>query len=101
VALLNEGRVMALDTPKALQGSIDGRMMAVVSEDPRRARDVLRSSDRVRSAHLFGDALHVLVGHDFDPERDLEPVRAAGIGIDGVEETVPSLEDVFMSLLSE
>src|SRR5690606_13846908 len=43
VALLDEGRTLALDDPRTLQRSLDGTLWAVHAEHPRQARDVLRS----------------------------------------------------------
>ncbi len=99
VALLHEGRLLALDTPTALRGSVSGRMLAIRSSRLRRARDVLRGAATVRSAHLFGDAVHVLVEAGVRDEEALAPVRAAGLDVRDVEETEPSLEDVFMRLV--
>ena len=99
VALLNEGRLLALDTPNALQASISGRMLAIHADQPRPTRDLLRDEPFVQSAHLFGDAVHVLVDDGTSDEEALAPVRSAGLGVREYEVTAPSLEDVFMGLV--
>jgi ABC-2 type transport system ATP-binding protein len=99
VALLNEGRLLALDTPTALQRSISGRMLAIHADAPRSARDVLRHATFVRSAHLFGDAVHVLVEGGVSDDEVLAPLQAAGHEVQDYEVTDPSLEDVFMGLV--
>jgi len=101
VALLHHGSVLALDTPTSLQASLGGRMLAVVPEHPRAARDLLRTVPHVRSAHLFGDAVHVLLTDGVSDDEVLAPLRAAGQTVRGVEAATPSLEDVFMSLLGK
>ncbi|KPJ82753.1 MAG: multidrug ABC transporter ATP-binding protein [Gemmatimonas sp. SG8_23] len=99
VALLNEGRLLALDTPTELQRSVSGRMLAIQADEPRPTRDLLRDAPFVRSAHLFGDAVHVLVDAGTSDDEALAPLRSAGLGIREYEETSPSLEDVFMGLV--
>ena len=77
VALLNEGRLLALDEPAHLQASTGGR-------HPRGRRDAAATGARqccaTRSARervqLFGDRLHVRV----DAERDARGDRAAARG---------------------
>ena len=96
VILLNEGRTVALDEPRVLQRSLEGRMIAVRTADPRRARDLLRASDTVISASLFGDAVHTLVAPGAPDEAWATTLRDAGVEIEGWERVEPSLEDVFI-----
>jgi ABC-2 type transport system ATP-binding protein len=97
VALLNQGRVIALDRPAVLQESLVGEMLAVRASDPRRALERLRAAPGVRRAALFGDTIHVTLGAR---ERDWPGVRRAleraGVELLDIQETEPGLEDVFM-----
>jgi ABC-2 type transport system ATP-binding protein len=99
VILLDEGRTLALDTPAALQASLPGRMLSLVTDRPRAARDALRSVDGVRSAHRFGDALHVRVNDGTDDARLRNALERARIGWSSLEGVRPSLEDVFLDRL--
>ncbi len=99
VALLNEGRRLALDTPTALRGSLPGRMLAIQADRPRPARDALREAPFVRSAYLFGDAVHVLLDDGTSDDEALEPLHSAGVAVREWASTIPSLEDVFMGLV--
>ena len=100
VALLERGAVLALDKPAALQQKLDGALFAVRSADPRAARNVLRADSRVRRAALFGDTLHALTSPDTSAA-DLNAVLdAAGVDVMEVTPLTPSLEDVFIDLVS-
>ena len=99
VALLHEGRVLALDRPQVLQGMLVGTMLSLRTDVPRRARDVLRATPDVRSASLFGDAVHALVAPGADPARARLALTAAGLSVLDMEEIEPSLEDVFIHLV--
>jgi ABC-2 type transport system ATP-binding protein len=99
VALLNEGKVLALDRPVTLQSSLGGTVVAFVTERPREARDVLRTSGVARSASLFGDTVHALLPPGTDPAQAVTALRARGLRVDAAETIEPSLEDLFISLV--
>lgn len=100
VALLHEGRLIALDTPQALQQPLTGHIQRVRTDDARRTRDVLRRQPAVQHAVLFGDAVHVTLQ---DPARDwpraVAALEAAGIRILEEGSAEPSLEDAFIQLV--
>ncbi len=99
VALLHEGRLLALDTPEALQRSLGEEVLEVRVDEPQRARDVLRDLALVRQATAYGARLHVAV----EPPAEraaaaiLAALREAGIEPGGIESVPPSLEDVFLA----
>ena len=96
VALLDEGRSLAIDDPARLQRSLDGVMLSVRADRPRDARDTLRSQPGVHSATLFGETVHALVP-DAGAWRRLEAaLSGSGVRVLDVREVEPSLEDVFL-----
>ncbi len=102
VALLHEGRAVSIDRPAALQQRLAGRVVALRSAEPRRARDRLRRHRGVGQAVLFGEVLHVTLRSSLD---DWPAVRgdltSTGISIDWESPIEPSLEDVFMDLVQD
>lgn len=99
VALLHRGRVLALDTPPALEAALPGTMLALWVREPRRARDVLRGHRAVLRATLYGDSLHVLLRPGAEPETAVDVLQAAGIDVFQHLAMTPSLEDVFIHLV--
>ena len=100
VALLNQGRLLALDDPAHLQASMRGVILEVIAAPPRRALRVLREGlgdDRVQ---LFGDRLHVRVDHRDAQDEVLARLREAGMPPTGARAILPTLEDVFIELLA-
>ncbi|MFI5311403.1 MAG: ATP-binding cassette domain-containing protein [Gemmatimonadales bacterium] len=97
IALLDKGRIVALDAPAALQAALAGQILSVRVSDPRRATQLLRSLGGVKRATLFGDTVHVVLE---SRERDWPPAEralvAAGLTVTGAQEVVASLEDVFI-----
>lgn len=99
VALLDEGRVLAIDTPTALQRSRGGFVFAVEADDPRAIRDALRKTSVVRTAYLFGEMVHVRLqsGRTGEELRDALAHMSSEAG--APVPVLPSLEDVFMDFL--
>jgi ABC-2 type transport system ATP-binding protein len=105
VALVDHGRLLALDTPAALQASLGAALLEVSGVPAREASRALLDSGAARRVTTYGERLHVTV--EPPAERALPAVRAAlaGAGLaaaDAMVEPVPaSLEDVFIALVEE
>jgi len=101
VALLHQGRLLAVETPTALAASFPGEMLEVRLADARGARELVRALPGVESARLFGDRLHVGVR---SASAALGPLRAAlaeaGRGEAAVAPIAPTLEDVFLERIA-
>ena len=103
IALLHEGKVLALDQPGKLRGSLAGTLFEVVVAAPREALDKLAAQQAIASAQVFGDRLHVWI--DYGDARAAAhtvtaAMNAAGIAATSIRPIVPSLEDVFIARLA-
>jgi len=103
VALLHEGRVLALDRPDALRRALPGALYEVIASDHRRAADVLSHMPGAGDVQLFGERAHVRFANADAHARDrmLEALRSAGLSETSVRPVLPSLEDVFIARLAE
>jgi ABC-2 type transport system ATP-binding protein len=102
VALLHRGRVVALDTPMALERAAAGTLLAVETDRPREARTVLAGLPGVRRVTLFGERLHVTVADAGAAGPEVRrALDAAGIAVRALAPADPSLEDVFIARLDE
>jgi ABC-2 type transport system ATP-binding protein len=105
VALLDQGKVMALDTPPKLLRLLPGEVVAVRAARPRRARDRIRTIPGVSSTALFGNSVHVVLADGEEAgqrlRKALEDMASDGDGLGSVEVEAmePSLEDVFLHLV--
>ncbi len=99
VAMLHEGRTLALDRPPVLQASLTGSMLSLSTDRPREARDLLRGVPGIDSATLFGDAVHALL--PAETGTDIVSRALADRGIELLDSSVvePSLEDIFIHLV--
>jgi ABC-2 type transport system ATP-binding protein len=100
VALLNDGRVLALDTPSNLLDLLPGVLLSIHVDEPRRARDAIGALPHVVSTALFGNSVHALLEAGLeDPAGFSVRLEEAGLRPDRVEIVEPSLEDVFLHLV--
>ena len=100
IALLHAGRVLALDTPGRLQATLGGVTVEIVAAPPRQALQTARQflgADRVQ---LFGDRLHARVDDEAAASRLVSQLSAAGLALTSVRPITPSLEDVFIDIVS-
>jgi len=101
VALLDAGRVLALDEPARLQASTTGAILEVVAAPPRQALKALRDRLGDRKVQLFGDRLHVRVERETDADQVASWLSSAGMPPSSLRAIVPTLEDVFIELLAQ
>ncbi len=100
VALMNRGRLIALDPPAALRQAPHDPLFEVTTNDAPRAVAALESIDKVVDAALYGRNVHVTVNDaSWAAEGLREVLTAARIEYDAVTAIDPSLEDVFVSLI--
>jgi ABC-2 type transport system ATP-binding protein len=102
VALLHEGAVMALDEPATLQSALPGIMLEVSAEDARPPIEALSRLPGVDDVQLFGDRAHVRLSSDKGEAvgRVAAGLKDAGITGATVRAVPPSLEDVFIHLVT-
>jgi ABC-2 type transport system ATP-binding protein len=100
VALLNHGRLLALDEPARLQAKSEGVILEVVAAPPRRALQVLRGRFGDDDVQLFGDRLHVRLDREGVKDELVRELETSGVTVTAVRSIVPTLEDVFIELLS-
>jgi len=104
VALLHEGRLLALDTPDRLRTSLPGQMVEVIADDQRHASAVVSALPAVVDTGVFGERMHVRIS-PASAERGAALVESAlgeaGVAVRSVRAIPTSLEDVFIAKLSD
>ena len=103
VALLHEGRLLAIDAPSVLQDRLGDQLLEVLVDAPRPPVDVLSRADGVLDVQSFGDRAHVRV-RPGEAARAVDAVTVAleraGIRVVTVRPVAASLEDVFIDLIT-
>ena len=100
LALMNRGRLVALDRPAALKRDLRQPLLELRTGDPSRAVAALHGLPGLVEAALFGRAVHVMVD---DEAAALAAIPArlaeAGLTVESLRPAEPSLEDVFVALV--
>ncbi len=99
IALLSEGRVLAVDVPRRLQERFEGELYEVVAAPHRSAFAALAGVDGVLDRQTFGERMHVRVpaGRGVDIAAAMRrALEEASVRVESVRRIVPSLEDVFI-----
>ena len=100
VALLDGGRILALDTPQRLLTLLPGDVASIQIPNPRPARDHIRMFPGVISTALFGSSVHALLADGVEGKNRLAAaLEEAGFRPTSIEIVEPSLEDVFLHLV--
>lgn len=104
VALLHEGRLIALDTPANLRTALPGVVLEVIAGDRDRATSVLERMPDVTDVQLFGERAHVRLASGVplsDPQHLSSALTAVGIDVESVRRVPASLEDVFIDRVAK
>jgi ABC-2 type transport system ATP-binding protein len=102
VGLIHRGRLMAVDAPGALKRRPGGDLIEIQVRDVWRARQRLADVAQAKSVTLFGHRLHVAVDNRVrDLPAVLDALEADGLDPHDPRTVMPSLEDVFISMLEK
>ena len=102
VALVQRGRLLAIDTPDRIASSFDRPLFAIRTEDRYRALLALRGRAATHSVFPFGETLHYADARvDMTPDHVAADVRSflatSGFADAVVERTTPTVEDSFIA----
>ncbi|MEZ4412409.1 MAG: ABC transporter ATP-binding protein [Gemmatimonadales bacterium] len=100
LALMNRGRLIALDTPQRLRAGMVEPILSIRTGDGPRAVEALQGDPAVLDTGLFGRNVHAVV-RDLAEAEAVIPERLAARGVEllGLAPIAPSLEDVFVALV--
>jgi ABC-2 type transport system ATP-binding protein len=103
VAYIYFSRLIADGAPDALK-MLPGvtppgtHRVEISAPEPTRALRAIRELPVIRSATVFGQAIHALVDEQFDPGHLQQYLAGHGVVVTEVRPLAPSLEDVFVEL---
>lgn len=101
VALLHQGRLLACDTPDRVKRLMRGTILEVRVSRVREAAALLKQHMRAESIGLFGDRIHVVTMNHAQAAHEVPGIlQGNGFTLHGVRQIEPSLEDVFISVLT-
>jgi ABC-2 type transport system ATP-binding protein len=98
VALIQDGKIMQIDTPDALINKFDKPIYAVQGRKIHSILEFLRNIGEIVSAQPFGDSIHITLKNKID--LTIVKERITNERSDAkVEAITPTIEDCFMDLM--
>jgi ABC-2 type transport system ATP-binding protein len=97
VGLMFEGRILAADTPRAIIAAMADEIVELAAPVAS-ALQALRGCPGVRSAHPFGDTVHVVLKRGDALEGVRAHLRESGLPVRSLKPITPSFEDAFLAL---
>jgi len=99
VAMINKGRIVALDTPDTLKASVTGSKVVEVAFSGRTAEEELQAIPGVFEVYRLGDRYRLSVGSDSDiVGAVVDYGRSRGLRVTSLTTLKPSLEDAFLRI---
>lgn len=101
IAMMNNGRILATDSPAALVNSMDENLYDAVSMDMFGLLTRLRSMPEVVDCYTFGATLHVVGSDAFSATEAQEYLRRSGLHDATVGRTTGTIEDLFIKQIRD
>ncbi|MDH5202211.1 MAG: ABC transporter ATP-binding protein [Nitrospirota bacterium] len=101
VGLMYKGRLLMKNEPMTIKKSLGIPMIEVWSDDARNAREIIRNSEGVKNVSIYGDRLHIAIDKREALDDIIGKLRSEGIEVRDYREIVPSIEDVFISMVDK
>jgi ABC-2 type transport system ATP-binding protein len=102
VALMNNGSIMHADTPANLKKLMPGEIVEIVCERIREAYGILKGDPTIGEVQAYGDRLNIIVKKSSqDIPRIIARLAVQGITVKNSRAIPPSLENIFISLLTQ
>jgi ABC-2 type transport system ATP-binding protein len=101
IGLMHNGKILIEDEPKNIRNSLHLPMIEVWSGNARSALELVRNLGGVHGVSLYGDRLHITLEKKMNAAEVIVRLKHAGIDVKDFREILPSLEDVFISMVEK
>jgi ABC-2 type transport system ATP-binding protein len=101
IGMMYNARLIALNNPDSLKEGMEGVLLEVDCDQPGAAESVLQALPEVTDVAAHGLSLHVLVETETAEHAIRQALVQNGIDPRRIDSVLPSLEDVFVSLVDK
>ena len=101
VGMMNKGKIIALDSPSKIRGSINKNVIEIVCYPARKAFELIRNNFEL-DVQLFGDRINIVVDSGFEEEdRIKKMLNQKSVEINSIRRVSPNLENIFIYKIKE
>lgn len=101
IGMMYRSRLIALNDPDSLKDAMQGVLFEVDCHEPGRAEQILKDFPAVQDMAAHGVILHVIMSDESEKALLEKVLQDNGIVVDRIEHVLPSLEDVFVSMVDQ
>jgi ABC-2 type transport system ATP-binding protein len=101
VGLIHRGNILMEDVPTEIRKSLGKGMVEIWTDDSRRAAELIRKGEGIRGVSVYGDRLHIAFANKDLLDDILRTLQEKGIMVRDHREILPSIEDVFISMVAK
>lgn len=101
IGLMHKGTIIIEDQPKNVRSSLAMPMMEVWTDRVRTAGEIIRTVQGVSSVSVYGDRLHIGLVQKEAALAVLSALEREGIAVQDHRQILPSLEDVFITMVEK
>jgi ABC-2 type transport system ATP-binding protein len=99
IGLLHKGKILIEDTPAKVKISLGLPMIEVWTDNARAAQKIIRDIAGIKGVSIYGDKLHITLESQEIKDTVLQKILHAGVLVKDRRDIMPSLEDVFISMV--
>jgi ABC-2 type transport system ATP-binding protein len=101
IGLLYNGKLLIKDKPAQIKKAVKLPMLELWSDDSHTVKEVVIAMSNVQSVSIYGDRLHITLMKKGMVHEIIEKLKAEGMEIKDYREILPSIEDVFISMVEK
>ncbi len=101
IGLIHKGNILLEDNPAKIKKSLGIPMIEIWSDDARNAMEIIKKTGGVKSVSIYGNKLHVAIERKELIDNIFSNLAQAGIETKGQREILPSIEDIFISMVEK
>ena len=101
IGLMHKGKILIEDEPKRVRSSLGLPMLEVWTGNARSVAELVRNMADVESVNLYGDRLHITLATNEAAAGVVAALKQRGVELKDYREILPSLEDVFISIVEK
>ncbi len=100
-ALIDHGHILIIDTPDKIKRDFRFPMIEIWTDESRKITEQIGELRGVERINIYGDRMHVVLKEKNERYYITDKIKSMGFEIKGIREILPSLEDVFITLVSK
>jgi ABC-2 type transport system ATP-binding protein len=97
IGLIHKGKILMEDNPVGIKNSFGLPVIELLTDAPRRAAEIVKGIDIVKSVSVYGDRLHIAIAEMGLATEIIDRLRDENIDVRDYRRILPSVEDIFIS----